>query len=146
MKSSTWEKASFQTGDGFQVADWEGLKVGLLICYDIEFPEAARRLAEMGADAILVSSATPEPQTEVSEVLLPARGCENQVFVAFCNRCGREGDLAYCGGSCVVGPDGRDRARVQRQEGLFFAEIDSADIARQRRLYSYLADLRRDIY
>ncbi|HMB75307.1 MAG TPA: carbon-nitrogen hydrolase family protein [Kiloniellaceae bacterium] len=141
-----WEKDTFETGDGFQLADWEGLKVGLLICYDIEFPEAARCLAAAGADLILVSSATPAPQTEVSEVLLPARACENQVFVVFCNRCGREGDLVYCGGSCVVGPDGRDRARVTREEGLLFAEIDSADIARQRDIYCYLDDLRREIY
>lgn len=141
-----WEAASFQTGDSFQVAEWEGLKVGLLICYDIEFPEAARCLAEAGVDLILVSSATPAPQTEVSEVLVPARGCENQVFVVFNNRCGQEGDIAYCGGSCVVGPDGRDRARVKLEEGLFFAEIDSADIARQRGIFSYLADLRREIY
>ena len=141
-----WENASFQAGRTFQVADWDGLKLGLLICYDIEFPEAARRLAEQGAELIVVSSATPEPQTDVSEVLVPARACENQLYVAFSNRCGSEGDLAYCGGSCIIGPDGRALARVQKQEGLLYAEIDTAEIARRRAVYDYLADRRSELY
>ena len=141
-----WEKASFEAGSGFQVTDWDGLKLGLLICYDIEFPEAARRLAEQGADLIVVSSATPEPQTDVSEVLVPARACENQLYVAFSNRCGSEDDLAYCGGSCIIGPDGRDLARVQKQEGLLYAEIDTGAIRHRRAIYDYLADRRRELY
>ena len=140
------ERQLFTPGDEALVVNLEGLKLGLLICYDIEFPEAARRLALKGAELIAVASATPQPHEEISRILVPARACENQVFVAFANRCGREGELAYSGGSCVIGPGGADLARAAGEETLLIAEIDTAEIARHRAKFDYLADRRQDLY
>jgi predicted amidohydrolase len=144
--SGAGERQLFAPGDEAIVVELEGLKLGLLICYDIEFPEAARLLALKGAELIAVASATPQPHDEIARILVPARALENQVFVAFANRCGREGELAYTGGSCVIGPDGADIARAAGEECLLIAEIDTAEIARRRAKFGYLADRRQDLY
>lgn len=140
------ENRIFQPGDELVLADLEGLKVGLLICYDIEFPEASRILALAGAELIAVPTALMEPYCRTSRIIIPARAYENQLFVAYVNRCGAEADLTYCGLSCVVGPDGKDLVRAGRTEGLFFADIDVSAIATATRENPYLADLRPDLY
>jgi predicted amidohydrolase len=67
------------------LADLEGLKVGLLICYDIEFPEASRMLALAGAELIAVPTALMEPYCRTTRIIIPARAYENQLFVAYVN-------------------------------------------------------------
>ena len=79
-------------------------------------------------------------------LLVPARAYENQVFVAYANRCGQEGGLTYCGLSCVVDPDGKDRLRAGVDEGLLVAEIDMTDIDISREANPYLTDLRPELY
>ena len=102
------EKRLFAPGDDLVMAEVDGLKVGILICYDIEFPEAVRSLALAGAELIAVPTALIQPFDIVSRTLIPARAFENQVYVAYAGMCGREGNLGYCGLSCIVGPDGKD--------------------------------------
>jgi 5-aminopentanamidase len=100
------EQAMLTPGDGVVGATLDGLEVGVLICYEIEFPETARSLALAGAELILVPTALMEPHAAVAETLIPARAAENEVFVAYANRVGSEGDFTYVGRSCVCGPDG----------------------------------------
>lgn len=140
------ENSVFQPGDELILADLDGLKVGLLICYDIEFPEAARMLALAGAELIAVPTALMEPYCRTARILVPARALENQLFVAYANRCGAESNLTYCGLSCVVGPDGEDLVRAGTSEGLFIADIDVSAIAAAKGENPYLADLRPDLY
>lgn len=140
------ENRVFQPGDALILADLEGLKVGLLICYDIEFPEAARLMALAGAELIAVPTALMEPYCRTARLLVPARALENQLFVAYVNRCGTESDLTYCGLSCVVGPDGEDLVRAGRTEGLFIADIDISAIAASKGVNPYLADRRPELY
>jgi predicted amidohydrolase len=140
------EHRLFQTGDYFVIAELKGLKIGILICYDLEFPEAVRALALAGAELVAVPTALMEPYCRVAQLLVPARAYENQVFVAYANRCGHEADLNYCGLSCIVGPDGKDRVRAGTEGGLFVAEIDVADITASRGKNPYLSDLRSALY
>jgi predicted amidohydrolase len=136
----------FQTGDYFITAELKGLKIGILICYDLEFPEAVRALALAGAELIAVPTALMEPYCRVAQLVVPTRAYENQVFVAYANRCGHEADLNYCGLSCIVGPDGQDRVRAGTVEGLFVAEINVADMIASRGKNPYLSDLRSEFY
>ncbi len=71
---------------------------------------------------------------------------ESQVFVAYVNRCGSEGNLTYCGRSCIVGPDGEDVVRAGSAEGIFIADVDSTAIAASRRNNPILTDLRAELY
>jgi predicted amidohydrolase len=76
----------------FPLVELEGWKLGLLICYDLEFPENARRLALAGAELILVPTANMVPFDFVADVTVRARAFENQCYVAYANYCGHEGD------------------------------------------------------
>jgi len=141
------ERALFAPGDGdLAIAALGDVRVGVLICYDLEFPEAVRRYALAGVDLVAVPTALMEPFDVVTRILVPARAYENQVFVAYANRCGHEGDLVYCGQSCVVGPDGEDLARAGAGEELLVADIEPASLAASRRVNTHLGDRRPDLY
>ena len=142
----TEEKRLFSPGDGLVLAKLDGLKVGILICYDVEFPEAVRALALAGAELIAVPTALIQPFDIVSRTLIPARAFENQVYVAYAGMCGREGNLGYCGLSCIVGPDGKDLARADSGPALLIADIDPSAISNGRRANPYLADRRPELY
>lgn len=123
-----------------------GLRVGLLTCYDVEFPEAVRAHALAGTELLVVPTGLMEPYGVVSERMVPVRAMESQLFVAYANRCGAEGDLTYCGSSCVVAPDGTELARAGRHEQLLLADVDRAALHASRRVNTYLADRRPELY
>lgn len=124
------------------------LPVGLLICYDVEFPEMVRGLALAGARLILVPTALPAGPSarQVSSLIVPARAMENQVFIAYADLCGRENGSAYEGRSVIAAPDGEYLARAGKDETLLFARINPAAYAVSAAETPYLADRRPDIY
>lgn len=128
------------------LTELDGVKVGMLICYDVEFPESVRTLALAGADLVAVPTALMRPYEVVARTLVPARAYENQVYLAYANRSGSEGDLDYCGESCVVGPDGADLARAGSGDELLLAEIDPARLAASRADNTHLGDRRPELY
>jgi predicted amidohydrolase len=140
------EKRLFTPGDEWAVAEVDGLQIGILICYDVEFPEAARTLALAGAELIAVPTALIQPFDIVARTLVPARAFENQVYVAYAGMCGSERGLGYCGLSGIVGPDGRDIARAGTGPALLVAEVDATAIPIGRRLNPYLTDRRPELY
>lgn len=141
------ERDRYRPGPGFVAPfAFAGLSIGLLICYDVEFPECARSLALRGADLILVPTALTDEYSQVPDVLVPARSIENQVFVAYCNRAGRENGMPFLGRSCVTGPDGVALATAQEDEALLFADIDKAVRAVSARIYPYQKDRRPELY
>ena len=135
-----------ETGAAFPVATLHGQKIGLLICYDIEFPEAARRLALAGADIILIPTALSEPYEGVPTHIIPARAYENQVYIAYANHSGAENGLSYIGLSNICGPDGARLAMAGAGEELLFAETNSTHHAAVREADKFLQDRRADIY
>ena len=141
------DREQFSPGEK-QAAPFEvaGLKAALLICYDVEFPENVRMAALGGADLVVVPTALMHPYEVVARVVVPARAYENQIFLAYVNRCGQEGVFDYCGSSCVVGPDGRDLARAGSGEELILADVDPAALAASRRLNTHLEDRRPGLY
>jgi 5-aminopentanamidase len=141
------DRGTFRAGPGAAaVVDLDGVGVGLLICYDVEFPENVRLLALAGADLVAVPTALMDPFQVVARTVVPARAVENQVFLAYANRCGEEGGLHYCGLSCVVGPDGADLARAGRGEQLILADLDLEHLSASRLRNTYLADRRPELY
>ncbi|MET3662440.1 carbon-nitrogen hydrolase family protein [Aquamicrobium ahrensii] len=106
------ERSAFTPGSEICVVLLAGLRVGLAVCYDIEFPEMARALVGAGAELICAPTANMSPYWEVPTTLLRARALENGVPVAYANLVGDDGELTYTGMSCIVGADGRDLARA----------------------------------
>lgn len=141
-----YERSIFAPGDPTATtASWRGLKIGLLICYDVEFPENVRRLALQGADLVAVPTALPATGESafITGPMIAVRAFENQIFVAYANHAGRDGYFAYAGLSHIAAPDGRSLARAPADEAtIIAAEIRPADYVASRAVNSYLVDLR----
>lgn len=140
------DRAQFSRGpQAPAVFEWNGWRLGLLICYDIEFPEPARTLALQGVDALLVPTANMIEFDEVQRVLLPARALENRVFLAYANACGVEGGTTYGGLSLVCGPKGVLLEHAVRDAALVIATLSRDDL-RQAHAGSPLTERRGDLY
>jgi predicted amidohydrolase len=147
------EKTLFTEGDtGFQVRNFGSWRLGVMICYDWRFPEAARTLALKGATII----AHPSDLVAAPELWQPAmrvRALENRVFTVTANRTGREtrgqDELVFHGCSQIAAPSGKVLAEAGREdEGWISAEVDPT--AADRKAFSkwndIMTDRRPDLY
>ncbi|MFJ8148533.1 carbon-nitrogen hydrolase family protein [Streptomyces sp. NPDC096094] len=142
-----FEREHFTPGEQPVVqAELDGVTVGLMICYDVEFPENVRAHALAGTDLLLVPTAQMHPFQFVAESVVPVRAFENQMYVAYVNRVGREGEFEFVGLSALAGPDGTARARAGRAEELVLADVDPAFLAASREANPYLKDRRPGLY
>ncbi|MFD7326661.1 carbon-nitrogen hydrolase family protein [Streptomyces sp. NPDC059875] len=142
-----FEHQWFTPGDDSVVqAELGGLTVGLMICYDVEFPENVRAQALAGTDLLLVPTALMHPAEVVAESVVPVRAFENQMYVAYANRAGSEGEFEFVGLSTLAGPDGTARARAGRGEDLVIGDVDPALLAASRADNPYLRDRRPGLY
>lgn len=99
--------------------------IGMLICYDLRFPEAARVLALNGADLIAVPTNWPTGAESNADMLMPARALENQAYIVASDRVGDERGFHYIGMSGVTGPDGKWLVRTQTDtEQILYATIE----------------------
>lgn len=121
-------------GEALPVISLPFARIGILICYDVRFPEAARSLALRGVDVLLVPTNWPEGAESAPEFLTRARAWENRIYVVACNRVGVERGVRFIGRSQIVAPDGTFLAQADGEsETLLTADIDPAQ-ARQKRL------------
>jgi 5-aminopentanamidase len=121
--------------------DFDGAQVGLLICYDVEFPESVRSLAVGGARTVLVPTANMTGCEEVQELLVRARACENNVGLVYANYCGADDVFEYNGLSMICGPRGEVLAQADtKTEQLVIADLPGESTG------TYLADRRADLY
>lgn len=123
------EEANFIPGEGYVAFDFKGRRLGLLICFDIEFPVHARRLAAAGVNLLLVPTANPAAYPHVQELLVPARAAENGITVAYANYTGDDAGLAFGGGSVIAGPRGDILARAGSGEALLVTDLPDPDPA-----------------
>jgi N-carbamoylputrescine amidase len=102
------EKLYFAPGNTFPVFSIRDWNVGIMICYDTYFPEAARTLALKGAELIAVPFATTSDRmkNDLWTSLHRARAVENECYIAACNKVGKDGDFMMGGCSLVVNPVG----------------------------------------
>ncbi|WP_281966549.1 carbon-nitrogen hydrolase family protein [Roseovarius nanhaiticus] len=124
----------------------EGLSVGCLICYDVEFPENVRRLAVAGADLVAVPTALPKgaPAEFIARHTIRARAFESQVFVAYADNADRDEGFEYQGLSSIAAPDGRVLAEAGvTGDALIYADIEPAAFAASRGANPYLEDAAR---
>ena len=142
-----YERAAFRTAAPASVmVELGGIRLGMLICYDVEFPENVRRLALAGADLVLVPTALPKGSsgTFIANHMIQVRAFENQVFVAYINHCGADDHFTYAGLSRIAAPDGKLLAEAPAEgETLLFAEIRPEYYAKSRAENTYLIDLGR---
>lgn len=142
-----YETAHFAPGGRLVVqADLDGVRIGLLVCYDVEFPETVRAHALAGTELLVVPTALMRPYEIVPETVVPARAWENQLYIAYTNRLGREGEFDFAGLSVLAAPDGTAPARAGRDEQLLVAEVDTGRLRASRDENPYLTDRRPGLY
>jgi predicted amidohydrolase len=153
------ENASYDSGDSFAAFDTPVGRLGLLICYDKAFPEAARALALDGAEIIVVVSAWPGSRTNAPADLADdrwtrrfdlfdrARALENQVVWLSANQSGTFGSLRFVCSAKVVDPGGDVLATTGTAPGVAVADVDvTAALDTARRAMFHLRDRRPDVY
>lgn len=127
----------FSLGNGKRViVPWNGINIGVQICYDIRFPEMTRSLCLEGADLVCMPAAWPAVRRDIWRTLAIARAMENQVYVLAANQAPLEGQLEFAGTSLIVGPDGKVILEgSEREEKVLLATID---IAGQRKIRQFI--------
>ena len=103
-----------------------------LVCYDLRFPEAARRQVFAGSRLLVVSAQWPLSRIDHWQVLVRARAIENQVFVVAANSCGQTGDMEMGGHSMIVAPDGTVLQAASAETATIGCPLDNSLVDAQR--------------
>ncbi len=140
------EEKHLAAGDKPGRLELDGQEAGMMICYDIRFPELARKLALGGAKLLFVPAEWPNPRLHHWRTLLTARAIENQMFVIACNRMGKSGDTEFFGHSMVLDPWGEVIAEANGEETILFADIDLALVDAVRSKIPVFEDRRPAVY
>jgi omega-amidase len=140
------EDASFKSGKRTAVCRTSIGAIGLMICYDLRFPELCRSLALQGAQIVVVSAQWPATRIDHWDVLLRARAIENQIYIIACNRIGREGDLSFSGHSQIISPTGKVISILEDCPGEVSAEIDLSVITTLKRQFDSVGGRIPDAY
>jgi predicted amidohydrolase len=145
-----YERRLFTPGDRSPgILELGGMKVGILICYDVEFPEAVRHLAMAGAELVLVPTAQPATPDApfIAEKIVPVRAFENGIAIVYADHAGGDERFAYAGRSCIALPDGSDGARAPATGAMVIvADYEPANFAAVRKVNPYLVDRRSDLF
>lgn len=141
------EHLHFQAGDHLCAFQLDGVACGLMICYDLRFPELARSLALKGVQVLFLPAQWPAKRAGHLRLLCEARAVENQMFLACCNSCGADGAGERFGGnSAVVDPWGTVLARAAGGPCFASADCDLSVVAGIRESINVFRDRRPSVY
>ncbi len=149
------ERMAFREGIKLPVSDTEVGSIGMMIGYDLAFPEVARSLTLDGAEIILVLANWEAAHIDEWKTYVRARAYENSVFVAAANRVGEDVTLNFGGESMVVGPRGQVYASLADEtdpetgaplEGFTVARIDLDEVRKFREEYQFIQNRQPAMY
>lgn len=118
------EQAAFVAGESLVITEINGVKAGLLNCFDVEFPEHARALAAAGAEILITVAANMEPYGPDHALAVRARAVENRRTHVYVNRVQKESDLQFLGESCVIVPSGEAVLLLGEDPEIAELEVD----------------------
>ncbi|QIB92741.1 carbon-nitrogen family hydrolase [Methanosarcina mazei] len=124
----------------------QDLKIGFEICYELRFPEVARKLALAGSDLLVTTAAFPNPRSEHWKVLAKARAIENQIPHIACNRTGSAPDCSYFGHSMIIDAWGEVKADAGSKECVIVHDLDMSQKDEVRKLIPVFEDRRVELY
>lgn len=140
------EDGYFEFGDHVSTFFLDGKKCGIIICYDVRFPELSRTLALEKIEMLFVVSQWPDKRIPHLEALTRARAIENQMFVVCCNSCGKAGDTVYGGASQTVDPLGNILCKAGDTEEIITADCDFSQIKEIRESINVFNDRKTKLY
>ena len=124
----------------------DGVKCGIIICYDVRFPELTRNLALQGLDILFVVSQWPKERILHLRTLTTARAIEKQMFVVCCNSCGTADKTVYGGNSAIIDPFGKTIALAEENEEIISATCDMQILSDIRGSIPVFRDRRPELY
>jgi len=149
------ERMAFREGFKLPVSETEIGNIGMMIGYDLAFPEVARSLALDGAEVLIVMANWEAAQIDEWKTYVRARSYENAVYVAAANRVGEDVTLSFGGESMIVGPRGQIYASLMDEtdpetgaplEGFTVARIDLDEVRRFREEYQFIQNRQPAVY
>lgn len=143
----TGEGLHYARGDEMVTAETSLGRIGAMICYDLRFPELARRLFLDGARLFVLSAQWPLARVAHWQALIRARAIENQAWFVCSNRAGTDPEgLVFPGSSMIVDPNGSVLALGDDQPGVVMADVDMDLVDRVRQTIPVGQDRREDLY
>lgn len=140
------ERVFFAEGAKVVVGEGMHAKLGLMVCYDMFFPEVSKLETLLGAQMLVNISAAPTTSVPFFRKVMPARAVENAIYVAYCNMVGVHGSLVFGGRSVLYNPRGEEIVSDEGlEEHIVEAEIDLGDVDVARRFRPTVRDTRAEI-
>ena len=136
--SYSGEAENYTPGRDRVVIEFRGLRILLLICYDLRFPIFSRNRDDY--DAVLYPANWPEKRILAWDTLLRARAIENQCFAIGVNRSGSDDFGFYPGHSAIITPYGETLIQTDAEPQMLCAELDMEQLARFRAKFPVLQD------
>lgn len=140
------EHRYLSAGHAFRTFAVQGVTVGVMICYDLRFPQLSRKLAYMGAHVLVNVAQWPTSRLTHWQVLLRARAIENQVFMIGVNRVGESLGTPFPGSSMVIDPFGEVLLAGGEQEQIYTVRLDLQRVEQMRKKIPVFQDERPDLY
>lgn len=140
------EDLYFTPGDSFDVYQTNFGKIGIVICYDIRFPELIRSITLKGAKILFVVAEWPHPRMHHWRYLLMARAIENQIFVVATNRVGSDENNKFFGHSMIIDPMGEVLIESGEVETILTSDIELDEVDNVRSKFPFLNDRKPEFY
>ena len=143
------ENDRYSSGNKLVIFKLDGIDCGIIICYEIRFPEWSRKQALAGTEILFVPAEWPLSRVGHWRVLNQARAIENQIFLVAVNGCGEAvKDQQNAGNSMIIDPLGNllADAGAEPEEKLISANVDLAELNKVRNNMTVFTDRRTDLY
>lgn len=142
------ESRYFSTGNSIEpiALKKKNLKIGFQICYELRFPEVARKLSLAGSDLLVTTAAFPNPRSEHWSILAKARAIENLIPHIACNRTGSAPDCTYFGNSMIIDAWGEVKANAGDRERVIVCDLDLSAKDEIRKFIPVFEDRRTELY
>ena len=140
------EDKRYQAGQTLGAFLLDGVRCGVIICYDVRFPELVRTMCLDGLDVLFVVCQWPKARIEMLQTLCRARAIENQIFVACCSACGTAGDRVCGGNSAIFGPSGEFLAAAADAQTVLCADCEPESLQGLRNSFPVFRDRRPELY
>ena len=140
------EDKHFESGNKLGIFELDGVRCGILLCYDLRFPEAARMLALHGVEVLFISAFWPKERSTALLILARCRAIENEMFVVLSSAVGKTPLVDGAGYSTIYGPGGEKLAKTDSEEAVIIASLDHETFVEARKAIPVFADRREELY
>jgi len=130
--SQMGEDRVFSPGETPSAVEIDGVGIGVMICYDLRFPDLARQLTRSGCEVIVVPAMWPEVRINQWEILLRGRAVENQVYMIGANGLANQGGMFFPGHSFIVSSTGESLNSPEMRDSVIVRKLDIAKLRTQR--------------